>query len=562
MIKRNAILHTLAIAALAAQTMPVQTPSNGAPAVNAGISGVVKDKGTGAPLKDYTVSTYVNATWANGGISMGPATKQVTSTTDEQGQYRLKDLPPAQYHVQARSAQGFAGGQTRIVTVAGHDLENIDFSIVVTGSITGKVIDENKEPMPGMTVFLVSKEYYLGTIGYFLKGSARTDDRGEYTMPRVEAGHPYLLLAELRPQKLPAHSDAPLNQKMRKRVPLRTWYPSAPSKDGAAPIILRPGERRDAIDIEVKKSPAYCVSGIASTSGGPGELNVAIEALQPSSGTSSGGGMFMSTPTATTGPDGEFRICDLAPGSYRMTVSERNGGTSFAIATVAISDKDLAELRLPTSPGLSLDADVVLEGPVPQTPITVKPTVSLQPLLRTQFPGEKSGGRPDIPGTVALSGLLMDDFSVRATVNAPGLYVRDVTYAGRSVMYEPLRLGSAIAGTGLQVFICQDGATFSAHVADKDGNPVADATVLAMPADTSSEGVLAARLAAGQTDQLGQYKSGTLAPGKYYVVATNDSYDMTPESIGKLWQSHARYQEVELTANGSAALSLQIAKIQ
>jgi hypothetical protein len=483
-----------------------QTPATPAAPTTASISGVVKDKSTGAPLKDYRVSTYVNVVWVNGGVNMSPTTKQIVSTTDQQGHYKLSDLPAAQYHVQAQSAQGFAENLNRIVTVAGRDLEGIDFNVVVSGTISGKVIDENREPVPGIFVLLVSREYYLGSLGYFMRGAVRTNDRGEYTLPRVEAGRPWYLVTDVRRQNLPAHSDTPLNPKMRRRVPMRTWFPSSPDREGAAPVTLRPGELREGVDIEVKKSASYCVAGVASTPNGPAALNVWIEGLQPSSGVSNGGGMFMSPTTIITGNDGEFRFCELYPGSYRLTVSERglNPGSTYAVSAVTVSDQDVTGLKVPTSPGLSLDAEVLLEGAAPQTPISVKANVSLQPLLRTQMPGEKTGGRPDIPGTVTLSGLLFDDYGIRATVNAPDLYVKDVTYEGRSVRYEPLHLGSAVAGTGLRVTVGQDGATLTASVADRDGNPVSDASVVVMPAGASSEGVLAARIVSGQTDQTGQ----------------------------------------------------------
>ena len=546
-------LAALAVLIASAPAM-AQTPP-GPSALTSSISGIVKEKTTGAPLKDYRISTNVKTTGANGNST----TKTVSATTDEQGHYRLADLPPDQYNLRAQSPRGFTGSMSRLVTVAGGDLNSIDFNFTLTGTITGKVLDENKEPVPGLFVLLVSKEYYLGSVGYFLRGASTTNDQGIYSLSSVEAGHDFYLVTDIRRRNSPAHSEVPLNPKMRRPVPMRTWYPSSPDREGAAPLQLRSGEHREGVDIEVKKSPSYCVAGIASTPNGPGPLRVDIEGLQPSSGVSNGGGMFMATTGTTTGNDGEYRFCDLYPGSYRLTVAERNPGpdSTWAIATIDIADRDLADVNLSTVPGVSLDAEVVLEGPLPQTPVAIKPVIGLTPLLRTQMPGEKSTVRPDIPGTQTISGMLLDDYGIRATLTAPGLYIKDITYAGRSVRFEALHLGSAIAGTGLRVTVGQDGATLTAKVADKDGNPVADSTILVMPAGVTSEGDLAARIASGQTDQAGQYKSATLAPGKYFIVATSDSFDQTPESIGKLWQSHTRYQEVELGPSGTAQVNLQ-----
>ena len=74
--------------------------------------------------------------------------------------------------------------------------------------------------------------------------------------------------------------------------------------------------------------------------------------------------------------------------------------------------------------------------------------------------------------------------------------------------------------------------------------------------------MLAATLVSGQTDQLGMYTSHTLAPGKYYLAASEDAIDPTPESIGRLWRSRDRFKEVELAPKGTAQVSLEPVRIE
>ncbi|HWB96935.1 MAG TPA: carboxypeptidase-like regulatory domain-containing protein, partial [Bryobacteraceae bacterium] len=307
-----------------------------------------------------------------------------------------------------------------------------------------------------------------------------------------------------------------------------------------------------------------CLSGVTMTPNGPAAMNLDVELLSPSNGTSSGGGFFRVSPGTTTGSNGEFRLCDFAPGSYRLTVSEpsRSPDSTFAATIVSISDHDLAGLRIPTSSRVSLDGEVVIEGQQPQTPSPMALRLFLQPMFRTQQPGEKANDRSDVPGTLHLTGLTWDDYAVNASVNIPGSYIRDITYGARSVLHAPLRVGSEGANVPLRVIVAQDGARLTARVVNKDNSPVSGTTVIVMPEGTQSEAELAAVITSGQTDQAGQYKSSYLRPGKYYVVATEDSYDMTPESIGKLWQSHNRYQEVDLPASGSVQVDLQPATIR
>jgi hypothetical protein len=331
---------------------------------------------------------------------------------------------------------------------------------------------------------------------------------------------------------------------------------NSPAKEGAVAVTLRPGEEREGVDIEVKKSPSYCIDGLLSTPNGPEALNFSIEPQQPSSGISSSGGMFMATPSGVTGKDGKFRICDLYPGSYRLLAMQysstpRTAPPYYSATTIPVSDRDIAGLRITAGGGLD-----VLDGPAPKDPITAKVSVYPQPRLRSSF-GEDVGGKYSIPGSFSWKALMVDDYAMRAFVNSPGLYIKDITYADRSVMYESLQLGSATGNAGLRVIVAQDGATLSVKVADKDGNPVADSHVVVMPAEVASEGVLAARLVSGQTDQTGQYTSPPLAPGKYFAAAKEEPVDATEESIRKLWMSRNHFSEVILAPNGQSQVTLQ-----
>lgn len=554
-------LIPLAFAAvLTAQTPAPQTTP---PANDAAVGGMVRDKGTGKPLAHFTVFTDTHATWVGNTIVSGSSSKTIRATTDETGLYRLSGLAAGYYRITARNAEvPGSSSMTRDILLAGHDLQDINFDVVAQGAVKGKVMDENREPVPGVDILLVAREYYLGRAGYFLRGfGGRTNDRGEYRIQGLDAGRPYMLLAERRQGTLPAHSETPLNPKLRRPIPMRTWYLNSPSADGAVEVVVRPGEVREAVDIEMKKSPSYCAEGTLTVAGAPAVLNFTIEALQPSSGLSPGGGMFRGGPGGQTGSDGEFRICDLYPGTYRLTATNASGNFGgqtpvFGVTVLSIGDEDLKGIKIAALPGAAVEGEVVLDGPVPNNPLTTKVSVSIEPLLRTFFQGENANTRADIPGTFTLPPALMDDFAVRVFLNAPGLYVKDVTYANQSVLHAPLRLGSAIGNAGMRVIVGQDGAKLSASVAGKDGNPVPDTNIVIVPVENVSEGALAANLVTGKTDQNGQYTSQTLAPGRYYVAATDELFDASAASIARLWASHHSFTEVDLAPNGQASVTL------
>jgi len=280
-------------------------------------------------------------------------------------------------------------------------------------------------------------------------------------------------------------------------------------------------------------------------------------------GASATGGIFGAAPGGMTAADGKFRICDLHPGGYRLSVMDDGSKSPIYGATdIVITDQDLHGVTVAALPGKPLDGEVAWDGDPPATPVTNKVSLSLMPLFRPNFPGERSGARSDIPGTFSVDTVFPGDYGAHTFFYAPGTYVKDVTFSGRSVMYEPVRPAAAMSGAGLRIVMAHDGATITVQVNDKDGNPGADLRVLVIPGEVRSEGELAARLVQGGTNQMGQYTTQTLPPGKYYVVATDETVDPTPESIGRLWKSRNRYREVDLPPGGSAQVKLEPGKIE
>jgi hypothetical protein len=149
--------------------------------------------------------------------------------------------------------------------------------------------------------------------------------------------------------------------------------------------------------------------------------------------------------------------------------------------------------------------------------------------------GEVLVTQSSIPGNFNFPDLLLDDYEVKTFMVSTGLYVKDVTYAGVSVLHEPLRLGSAVGNASFRVVVGSDGGSADIDVADKDRNPVPHANLVIMPAGATSESALASQLVLGQADQSGRYSSGSFPPGKYYVVATAAPIALTYESISRLW---------------------------
>jgi hypothetical protein len=511
------------------------------------ITGVVYEAGTKTPMADADVVSRPG---------------QIRAKTDAHGHYTLRDLSPGQHTVGVHAGQGRGAHASRVITVnAGQDLAMVDFYLPGQGEIAGRILDESKEPLPGMSVYLVAREYSLGALRYVFASMTTSDDQGEYHLQRAEPGRAYLVMSEKKRAKLDAISDVPLIPKLRKPAPVPIYYPDTPYIEGAQPVVLRAGEHREGMDIHLSRGPSYCIDGVLETGSGPGALHFFIGARQPGSGASGDGGFFTMPPGGVAGTDGKIRVCDLSPGEYQITAMSwpakpQDPPPFFGTAVTAITDKDVHNVRLTAHPPVRLSGEVVWAATPPDKPVESKLSIWLEPLTRASWQGETTQTESSIPGEFSLPFLLMDDFRARLHGLSGGMYFKEITYAGVSVLHEPLRVGSAMGNASLRIVVARDGGFAAVKVADKDGNPVPDSYVLVMPADSNSEASFADTLISGQTDQNGTYTSVALAPGKYYVLASPMAIDKSPESIGTLWHARSHATEIDVGANATVQLTL------
>ncbi|HYP07161.1 MAG TPA: carboxypeptidase-like regulatory domain-containing protein [Bryobacteraceae bacterium] len=512
------------------------------------VSGIVRELSSGQPVPDAEVA--VGRTDRNG-------------KTDAEGRYSILNVPAGQQRVTATaprlSQHIFPRYVTKMVTVApGQEAAGVDFGLEMPGSIAGRILDQNREPMPGIQVVLVAREYSLGSLRYVYSVMATTDDDGAYVLHNVRPGRAFLLMARKRERKMDAISPAPVDPKLRKPAFAPTFYPGTPQRDGAQLLTLRAGEQREGVDLRILRSPSYCAEGVVQAGAGPQAFPIQLEDVHASSGASGDGATFIMPTMGNTGDDGKVRLCNLAPGEYRLTVSNNRTSaapTIFATASFTIVDRDLRNLTVVAKPVVAVAGEVTWHGEAPDPPLTQKLTVGLEPLTRAPWRGEMTSSNPSIPGSFAMPSVLADAYRIRLNGLPNDIYLKEMTYGGVDVRTEPLLAGS-VADSTLRIVLARDGGNIAAKVADKDGNAVGDARVLVLPITVPSEAALAATIVSGQCDQVGVWNSNALAPGKYYVLALARPHDNSPESIGKLWGSRTHFKEIDIAPKSSVQVTL------
>jgi hypothetical protein len=551
MLKLLAICFALAAAR-------AQTPANpDAPKPEATVSGIVMQS-NGAPMKDVQVT-----------ISLGPE-KSITSMTDSAGRYSLKGIPAGQQRVVAAAPdrEGRIGGfgpqaARQVMLRGGEELTGFDFRLVVRGRIAGKVVDQNSEPVPGLRVVAVTREYHAGALRAVLTSSGRTDDLGEYVIDRVEPGRAYVVMADRGLAQISAYSEAPLDPALRRPAVAPTFYPNSRTLEGGEPIILRDGETREGIDIKIARTPSFCVEGRISGGLGP-RAHFSIAPVQPASGAVGTGASYHATPGNFVPSDGKVRICDLSPGDYELTVDEAGAGTfadlvNFATTNLSITDRDISNVNLVSQPRVPLAGEVTWFGAAPDPPLAASLRLLLQAVTRTN----RANTTAPVPGEFSFTGSVpMDEYQMTINAVPTGVYVKDVVYGDRSVLLTTIRPGAGMRDTTLRIILARDGGSIAANVVDKDGNPIAECNVLVMPASSPSEALLSAAMRSGKTDQTGRWSSGTIAPGKYIVLAIMETINRSPETIAKIWKARTHGETVELTVGGKPTVKIEPKPLQ
>jgi hypothetical protein len=211
-------------------------------------------------------------------------------------------------------------------------------------------------------------------------------------------------------------------------------------------------------------------------------------------------------------------------------------------------------------PRLPLAGEIVWDGPAPDPPLTAKVRVYIESLIRT----ERGTAETTIPSKFEFpNGVLLDEYRAQVLNLPKDTYIKEMTYGDRSILYEPLRFGTATGAGDLRIVLARDGGGISARAQDKDGKPIADCSVVVFPTNVSSESMLAAAMVTGKTDLTGAWTSPSmLAPGKYRVFATEDLVNRSIETIAKLWAMRPRLQEVSVGAGGSGTTTLSLTRIE
>jgi hypothetical protein len=487
-VKRLALLLAAATALSAAETYRV--------------AGVIVDSRSGAPI--------VNASLTLSPMDQPHEGMLTTSGTD--GSFAF-DAARGKYNLMAVIAgvsqpfgevNRFVGMGTSVITGPDQDTAHLVFRWHRLAAITGRVLDDQGEPVENAQVRLFCSAVFAGRKRIAQSFQTSTNDRGDFRAWAIIDGVYYVFVTAEPWWNSPR---AGVDGSGPATVHPTVYYPGTTDITRAALLTVQPGEEAR-VDFTLTAIPAS-------------KLTVNCDNCEPGAPSPARSRTLMELRVTADGLGGTetavmqrnvirwpFTIDTIPPGRYLVRVS----GTGGENALVAERWIDVGAGE--TAVSLSLHPAAAVSGKVTFKANLAPPTRPLTVVLSPESAGKSASATVGPDGTFRMSNV------------APGKY--HVYATGGYYHAETARIGDGVLAAGL--LNIQDGTESHVDIvasdeigrlkgfATRDDRPAADMLVVLMPADPASgypnQGF--------QTDSDGSFDWPVLRAGDYLLFAVDD----------------------------------------
>lgn len=481
---------------------------------------VIKEPGS-QPLKKVLVQVVAENQKEGGNY---------TASTDADGHFHIENVVPGRYRIFIERT-GFVGvnghglkSDTNVFTVrAGQSVEDLLFRMLPTAVISGRITDEDGDPMSGVRV--VAQKKKPGKSTRESVGTEATNDLGEYRLAGFFAGQYWIVampppdFRDYEKQEKSLAGEGPPDTRY-----VNTYYPGTYDAMLASPVTLKAGDEMP-VNFTLVPARTYRVRGI---------ITGVTPAQKPSVELISKAGDSYRANANEVGPDGQFEVRGVAPGSYVVRASTPTESQSFtARQDVSVVAADVDGVKLTPLPSFTLSGHLHIEGSV--SGVLTQYSANLRQAELPDDPGFFMS--PEFFGTNAPVDRL-GDFEWKSVTpgnyivqvyggNGQGFFLKSVTRGGRNIESGFTAIGPAT----LELLVSTKGGTVEGSVVEaavekdveKDGDrvqPVPNATVVIVPEEKFRK--FPDRFGIGSTDQHGRFTIRGLAPGSYTLYAWQD----------------------------------------
>jgi hypothetical protein len=466
-------------------------------------------------------------------------TRSVSATayTDPQGAYQFHPQHLGDYYVEVKK-DGYSGVAPGTAEFTGasakldqaHPALQLSFTLTRRGALTGRVIDEDGQPVPDLKVTVQP----LGQTPFLATAVTAAD--GTFTASNLLPGPRVVRISSSAGEleKIEPHFSAG-DLKTVDQDFETTYWPGG-SAEPAASIPVSPGATAGVGTIRVRKTPYYRVHvSVPRVECAPGErwtfstVDSKGEAL----------GILPRGPRAIPCTS-DFLVSNLRPGSYSfMLRKDEPAPGQWALASVNISNKNI-EVALTLEPDAQITGRFIpAEG------------AALPPLNKISV--SAAGGTPpvfaDAEGKFILRNLKFPGHRIFVMGLTSQYYVKEIRFNGMPSFDGFVTLSSGAANQAEIVIDDKPGVVAGTVT---DGDEPADGAMVSLFAQDPSQAKFGAR-----TDSQGRFRFAGLVPGEYRAVAVPFAATR-PENEEAVSQLAARAESIKVERGGATNVDLKL----
>ena len=477
---------------------------------NAALKGVVQDSVSHAPVKKAEVMLNIMSfsnRMPQRGTEQPRTFEQKSAITDANGAFSFTGLPSGTYDVRVTHPKypmmRYGGPHQKVEVKSGEEMSGVTIEMIPGASISGRVLDEDGDPIPGCSPHARSAKSDLN--GVQMLGAEPSNSEGEYRMYGLPAGK-YVIAIQcnhevFQPRPLSAGPPPPPSFAYSPQ-----FYPLAADRKGAEVIELTPGLEKTAVDFRLTPGRVFPVRGRVAVASALGKLeNMNVMLVPKDKGVRS---FFGSRGPSLDWEKGTFEM-SAPPGAYTLvaftyrTSDDQSQKQYGARRAIQVTDRPV-EVDLELQPGIDLTGTIEVEGERGDQPQIFY--VDLTPMEESFGGGGQASSAPD--GSFTIKSVLPGVWKIQ--VRTQNGFVKSIS-AGSQELQDCVLDTTAGAAGPLRIVIGTKTGTI--HGTGPPGRFVAIVTTAENEPFRSRHGAV--------IDNNGEFTVPGVAPGKYRVSVAN-----------------------------------------
>jgi Carboxypeptidase regulatory-like domain len=483
------------------------------------IAGTVVSANTGEPLKKARV---VLSLLGEDPEEAGDPNKQApTATTDASGHFSIEKIPAGKYDLSVSRADYLAShyGQNQpdkpgatLSLAPGQKMTDLLFRLHRMGVITGRIQDEDGEPVRDVSVQALVHATERGKPKIEPRGSGTTNDLGDYRIVDLPPGR-YSILASAPNARFPGESSEQAGGH------LPTYFSGTTDSARASTLDVKSGDEVSGIDIVLAPrgvARVYTIRGhVVNTFADNSDARVVVM-LMPR------GNRFMAMDgdqkqAMVDTKTGNFEIKDAMPGEYlAVAFSFGDGQRHMTTQNVDVVGSDVDSVSLILAKGIDIPGRITLEGKSAAS--ADSPSILLAPAeseSEFRFGGEPATAKPD--GSFVLKDIGDGNYSIGVYSKCRECYLKSAKANGVDLLEQGIQVASGAGPASIALVYSSNTGTVTGAVTNKDDLPAPAATVVLVPNAGSHQ--KPEQYKTSNTDQYGHFEIRGVPPGHYKAFA-------------------------------------------